>query len=154
MKSLIVGLGNPVLCDDGVGIHVVRRLREMELPDGVEVVEAGTAGLALLDLISGYDRLIVVDAIDAGLPAGTVKELTLDDLASAAPLHLSSSHDANLVAVCELGRTLGLPIPLDVRIVAIQIADAQTFSEACTPEVAKAIGPACEAAVALSRAIR
>lgn len=65
MKTLVLGMGNPILCDDGVGIRVARVLLEKpQLPD-VTIEEFSLAGMDLLELLSGYDRAIIIDAIEA-----------------------------------------------------------------------------------------
>ena len=71
--TVVIGIGNIVLSDDGLGVHAVRRLRELhDLGDGVELVEGGTAGLLLLPHLADARRAIVVDAIDTGTRAGTL----------------------------------------------------------------------------------
>ena len=92
MKTLILGLGNAILSDDGVGIYVVRELRDRVNRREVEVVETGLAGLRLLDLLTGYDKAIIVDAIESGEgSAGDIYRLTPIDFEAAK--HLSSVHD-------------------------------------------------------------
>jgi hydrogenase maturation protease len=142
-RTLVLGIGNPVRTDDGVGVHVTLRLGQRPLPPDVDVAEAGACGLSILDLVTGYRRLILVDAIDVGRAPGTVIDLTLDDLEANAPLHLANPHDTDLVTALSTGRRLGLELPGEIRIVAVQIEDAQTLSESCTPRVAEAIGEAC-----------
>lgn len=135
MKTLILGLGNPLLTDDGVGIHIVRALAgQLDRPD-IEVVEASLGGLRLLDTVAGCDRLILVDAIQTGGRAGQVHRLTSNDLLSS--LHAGSSHDLSLSAALELGRQLGLILPEDevITIVAVEVEDVLTFGETCTPQV-------------------
>lgn len=142
-RALVVGLGNPVRCDDGVGLHVVRRLIDTGLPEGVTAIEAGAAGLDLLDSITGCDRLIIVDAIDMGRPPGAVLVLDLADLPRAMPLHFASSHEADLPTIMALGRKLGLRLPQRVVIVAVQVADITSFAMTCTDAVDAAIPKAC-----------
>jgi hydrogenase maturation protease len=151
-RTLILGLGNPVVSDDGVGVHVVERLRAGTLPPGVELEEAGASGLAILDLVVGYDRLVVVDAIDVGRPAGTVLELDAADLERLSARHMVSPHDADLLTTLRLGRELGLELPTEVACVAVQVADLETLAEECTPAVAAAIPAACAAALRLAAA--
>ncbi len=138
MKTLVLGLGNPILTDDGVGVHVARALaRRPNRPD-VEIAEASLGGLRLLDTAVGYNRLILVDAIQAGGPVGQVYQLSPNDMPS---LHSASSHDLNLPAALELGRRLGLVLPEDeaITIVAVEVEDVLTFGERCTPQVQAAI---------------
>jgi hydrogenase maturation protease len=77
---LILGIGNILLKDEGVGVHVVRKLKEMSLPENVEVLDGGTAGLDLADFIAGRKKLIVIDAVNAGEKPGTIYRLTEENL--------------------------------------------------------------------------
>ena len=133
-----------------MGLAVVERLRSGPLPEGVSCEQAGTAGVGMLDLIAGLDRLVLVDAIDCGEAPGTVLELGLDELRRVTPLHAASSHDADLPTALELGRRLGLQMPGEVHIVAVQVADVQTFSERCTPAVEAAVDEACRRCLGLA----
>ena len=140
MKTLVLGLGNPILSDDGVGPYVVREL-DGKLSGDVTVAETSLAGLNLLDLLVGYDRAIIVDAIKTGGGrAGEIYRLDIDDFTSTR--HAASTHDVNLVTALELGEKLGLDLPQKIDILAIEVADTERFSEECTPEVAVVI-PVC-----------
>jgi hydrogenase maturation protease len=72
VRVLVVGVGNILLKDEGVGVHVANRLLEMSLPGDVEVIDGGTAGLDVLLLHEGVDKLVVIDATRAGKKAGTI----------------------------------------------------------------------------------
>jgi len=138
LRTLIVGIGSTIRGDDGVGVHAVRRLQEHRLPEEVTVLELGTAGLTLLDLVAGYDRLIVFDAMVSGAPPGTVRVLTGDEVARAA--HLGVGHEADLPTTLALGRKLAGPqMPSDVTVVAIEARDLNSFSEHLSTKVAAAI---------------
>jgi len=138
VRTLIVGIGSPILGDDGVGVHAARRLRERGTLDGVDVVELGTAGLALLDLVEGYDRLIVLDAIVTGAAPGTLHTLVGEEVARAA--HLGAGHEADLSTTLALGRRLpGGRMPDEVVVLAVEAADLHTFREELTPEVEAAV---------------
>jgi len=140
----VLGLGNPILTDDGVGIYVVRALAgQLDQPD-VEVAEASLGGLRLLDMAVGYDRLILVDAIQDGGWPGQIYRLGPNDLRPS--LHAASSHDLSLPAALELGRRLGLTLPDDeaITIVAVEVEDVMTFGEVCTPQVQAAIPQALQ----------
>jgi hydrogenase maturation protease len=140
MKTLVLGLGNPILSDDGVGPRVAGEL-EARVDGDVTVMEASLAGLNLLDLLVGYDRVIIVDAIQTeGGKIGTIYRLDLDSFK--ATRHAASTHDVNLATALELGKRLGLALPRKIDILAIEVADTGRFSEECTPEVVEAI-PAC-----------
>lgn len=138
MKTLILGLGNSIRCDDGVGNRIAQIL-ENEISDPqVTVTETNAAGLGLLDLLTGYERAIIIDAIQTQKgKAGQVHRLSLHDLA--VPHYLSATHNIDLATALELGTRLGLALPEEVIIFAIEAADVTTFSEECTPEVERAI---------------
>ena len=72
-KILVLGIGNLVLNDEGIGIHVVNALSEMEIPQGVDVLDGGTGGLALLETLQSYRQLILVDAALDSNPVGTIR---------------------------------------------------------------------------------
>lgn len=151
-KTLILGLGNPILTDDGVGIHVVRALRARTLPPGVLFAEAGIGGLRVLEEIAGYERVILVDAILT--PGGRPGEITLlepRDLRTS--LHSGSAHDLSFTIALELGRGLGMEIPEDahIKVVAIQAEDVQTLGEKMTPAVEASIPRALEAVLEVLR---
>jgi hydrogenase maturation protease len=143
--TLVLGLGNPILTDDGVGIHVVRAVARRGLGKGVTFAEASVGGLRLLDTLAGYERVILVDAIQTpdGQPGETYR-LHPNDLRTT--LHSGSTHDLSLPGALTLGRQLGLALPTDeaVTIVAVEVEDVLTFGESCTPAVAAAIPGAIE----------
>jgi hydrogenase maturation protease len=149
MKTLILGLGNPILTDDGVGIHVVRAVASRCQVDGVAFVEASVGGLRLLDAIVGYERVIMVDAIQTrdGEP-GDIHRLHPNGLR--ASLHSGSTHDLSLADALALGRGMGMTLPDDeaISIIAIEVEDVLTFGETCTPVVMAAIPRAVEAVLA------
>jgi hydrogenase maturation protease len=150
MKTLVLGLGNPILTDDGVGIHIVRAAVAHCSPlNGVTFAEASVGGLRLLDLLAGYDRVILVDAIQTrdGQP-GRFYWLAPGDLR--ASLHSGCTHDLSLPGALNLGRRLGMNLPgdEDLTILAVEVADVLTLGETCTPAVVRAIPQAAEAMLA------
>ncbi len=143
LRTLVLGLGNPICADDGVGIRVAEAVKvRVHRPD-VEVAETSAAGLGLLDLMSGYQRMIIIDAIQTrnGKP-GNIYRLGLEDLP--APLHCSTIHDVDLTTALELGRRLNMTVPREVVIYAVEVSDVTTFREGCTPEVERAIPQASD----------
>jgi hydrogenase maturation protease len=135
MSTRIIGLGNSILTDDGVGIYTVREVRrclENSGPDiHVDVVETEVGGFSLMELMAGWKRIILVDSIQFdGLEPGTVVRLQPEDLHTS--LRLRSVHDIDLPTVLELGRRLGLPMPGEVSVFGIQAEDALTFGETLT----------------------
>jgi hydrogenase maturation protease len=140
-KTLILGMGNPLLCDDGVGLRVAAELKNrVDRPD-ITVTETGVAGLSLLDLLVGYDKAIIIDAIQTvGGKAGQIYRL--DPKAFDTAIHTASAHGIDFTTALEFGKKLGLSLPQQIVIFAIEASDVSTFSEECTPEVLKAI-PTC-----------
>ena len=149
MKTLVLGLGNPILTDDGVGIYVVREVATRCQQDGLVFAEASVGGLRLLDCLEGYERIIMVDAIRTrdGEP-GDIYRLHPNELR--ASLHSGSTHDLSLPGALALGRGTGMVLPDDddIIIVALEVEDVQTFGEQCTSVVADAIPRAVEAVLA------
>ena len=141
MKTLILGMGNPILSDDGVGIHVARALESRLNQQEITVAEDSLAGLDLLDLLVNFDRAIIIDAIKTrGGKAGQVYRLEAG--AFDATRHAATPHDVNFATALELGNKLGLALPQQITIFAIEVEDVTSFSEECTPEVERAI-PIC-----------
>ncbi len=136
MDTLILGIGNPILTDDGVGIKIAQKLKE-EKPE-LEVVETSEAGIILLDLIVGYDKLIIIDSIktEKGEP-GNLYKLKLEDLKPAKDC--SSSHGIGIATAFKLGQKLGYSMPKYTSIYAVEIKDNTTFGEKCTREVKERI---------------
>jgi len=148
MKTLVLGLGNPLLADDAVGLRVVQELRaRLQDSEGVEVDEDYWGGLRLMERLIGYDRAIIVDAILTGAEPGTIHHLSPGEI----PTQRSASgHDANLPTALELGREAGAHLPPndDILLIGIEADDVLTFSEQCTPQVQAAIPRAVEAVLA------
>ena len=136
MNTLILGIGNPILTDDGVGIRVAQRIRE-ERPD-LNVEETSEVGLTLLELVAGYDRLVMIDAVKTGRgEPGELYELTLQSLVK--NKDYCSLHGIDIGTVLELGQKLGYNTPELINIYAIEIQDDDHFGEHCTEEVEKRI---------------
>jgi hydrogenase maturation protease len=145
MKTLILGLGNPLLRDDSIGLRVVQELR-VRLGDKPDIVvsEDYWGGLRLMERMIGFDRAIIIDAIRTDAEPGTIHLLSPNDIPTQ---RSTSAHDVNLPTALELGRQAGaqLPPPGEILIVGVEAADVQTFDEALTPEVEIALPQAVEA---------
>jgi hydrogenase maturation protease len=132
-------MGNTILCDDGVGIYVVEEAAKRYQRDDVDFVDASVGGMRLLDVIAGYDRIIMVDAIKTadGSP-GEIRRLRPGDLPT---LHSGSTHDLSLMGALALGRGMGMQLPddEDFVIIAVEVEEVWTFGEECTLAVTEAI---------------
>jgi hydrogenase maturation protease len=143
MKTLVLGIGNDLLADDAVGIIVAEHLAP-RLEGRADVIATPVHGVALLDSLIGYDRLVMVDAVQTGrYPPGTVFELSLEDLR---PVGNPSPHYTGVPDLADLARRLGLPFPTDTRIFAVEAPDIHTIGGEMTQEVAQAIPQLCELA--------
>jgi len=121
-----------------VGFRVVQGLKAEFSRHDLTLMESSAAGLGLLDLITGYDRVIIIDAIKTeGGQAGKIYRLNAENLSNTR--HYASPHDINLATALELGKKLGIALPRQIIIFAIEVVDVTNFSEKCTPEVEKAI---------------
>jgi len=159
MKTLVVGLGNPILGDDGVGWRVAeevkRRLQIADFRSQIEPAESQSVirnpkseievdclalgGLSLMERLVGYDRAIIVDAVTTGQPPGTVSRFRLDELPDFSTAHTSAAHDTSLQTALRVGRTMGAHLPGEVLIVGVEAQSVYDFSEILSPPVAEAV---------------
>lgn len=136
-RCLVLGIGNLLLSDEGVGVHVIRALGEVELPVRVELLDGGTGGFHLLGCFGDYDCLVIVDATLNGEPPGTVA-VAEPRFASDFPRVLSS-HDIGLRDLIESATLLGdLP---RMFLITISIAADQAMGTELSVPVHAAIGP-------------
>ena len=140
-EILVLGLGNAILGDDGVGWKVAEDVgRHLQLSHAVEVDCLAVGGLGLMERMLGYSRVILVDSIQTGsCPDGTVSNLQLGDLQDPGLGHTASAHDASLSTALQAAKALGAPIPERVDIVAIEARNCHDFSEELSPRIAAAV---------------
>ena len=156
-KTLIVGLGNPILGDDGVGWRVAEQVqaRLHSGPNDLEDLEVeclSLGGLSLMERLVGYQRAIIIDAITTRqYPPGTVTCFSLETLPDRAMGHTTAAHDTSLQTAIAVGRSMGAPLPERITIVAVEAERIFDFSEDLTPEVAAAISPAEQLVLDLAR---
>jgi hydrogenase maturation protease len=126
-KVLLLGLGNDILSDDGVGLHIVREIRtRLSGSEGIDTIDTCEMGLSLLDMIVDYECLVLVDAVQTRqVPPGTIQEITLDDMKI---LPLMAPHFFGIGEIMAMGRQLGMNVPGRVRIFAIEAGDPFTVS--------------------------
>jgi len=133
-RLLIAGVGNVLRGDDGFGPAVIDALGE--LPRGVEAIETGTGGVALLqELLAGCDGLVLVDAVDRGAEPGRLFELH-PEVGEA--VHVADMHLANPDRVLSMAKTMGA-LPERVRIVGCQPLDVEPLDQGLSPVVAAAV---------------
>lgn len=155
-KTLVVGLGNPILGDDAIGWRVaeavearLRRERDLEA-EGIEFAYLSLGGLSLMERFIGYERAIVVDSIQtANGVQGRVFSFDLEALPDLSAGHTTAAHDTSLQTALALGRQMGAALPDEVRVVAVEANRVFDFSDALTPAVAAAIPAATEAVLTL-----
>src|SRR3990170_4433330 len=120
MKTIIIGLGNPILGDDGVGWKVAEEVRRQLSPDSSVVVSCvSLGGISLMEHLIGYDNAILIDALAVQGPVGSILILSLNDLPNYSAYHTASTHDTTLQNALEMGRSIGAKLPLHVMVVGI-----------------------------------
>ena len=139
----VLGLGNPVLCDDAVGLHVAaeveRLLREDSIP-GVTVLTSTRAGFDMINLLTGFTHALIIDCLELPEPIpGRIRLLDLNSLSGSA--RLVGVHDISVADAFELAATLGIRMPGTIEIYAVEGGDTQTISEEMTPAVAAVVSP-------------
>ena len=145
--ALVIGLGNPILGDDGVGWRVADEVERRLWPRAtVRVERAALGGLSLMERLVGCERAVIVDAIHTGGSAvGTVTRCRFDELANPGEGSTTSAHDMSLATALALGRTMGAAIPEAIEIVGIEVPPHFEFSEALSPAVAASVSDAATA---------
>jgi hydrogenase maturation protease len=164
---LVIGLGNPILGDDGVGWCIADRITELlshlqptpqnpTRPSSIssipryEVDCLSLGGLSLMERILGYEQVILIDAIATGEnPPGTVVKLPLSDLPNRAYGHLSSAHDTTLQNALQVAQTMGAKIPSLITVIGIEIIPDYNFSQEISPPVMEAIPKAIDVVMEL-----
>jgi hydrogenase maturation protease len=142
MKTIVIGLGNPILSDDGVGWKVVEQIQSQfgNRKSEIEFDCLSLGGLSLMERMIGYQRAILVDSMETGQsPAGSVRVIKLAELDNPSAGHSASAHDTSLINALEAANTMGLPVPQSVEIVAIEAKNVYDFSEELSPAVAEAV---------------
>jgi len=138
MKTLVLGIGNPILSDDAIGILVAREVKKRITDRNIDVEEASVVGFYLWDIVAGYQKLIIIDSIITGKKkAGSIYRLRPEELEN--DNLPATSHQIGIINSLKLGGKLGFELPREVIIYAIEAKDNTTFSESCSPEVEKAI---------------
>jgi len=153
MKILIIGLGNPILGDDGVGWVIAQQVAQKCSGDPrVEVDCLSLGGLSLMERMVGYKRVILIDSIHTGQhPVGSVNSFPLSDLPDLSAGHTTAAHDTSLRTALNVGRSMDIMLPEDedVQVVAIEAENVYDFSDELSQPVAAAVPHAVETVMKL-----
>jgi hydrogenase maturation protease len=145
MKTIVIGLGNPILGDDGVGWKVAEKIEQQLCHDQSVVVEClSLGGISLMEHLIGYQRAILIDAFNLDEPLGSILILKLSELPNYSAFHVTSVHDTSLQNAIELGRSMGAELPDDVTVVGISTKPIYDFGESLSPQVAAAVSQAAQ----------
>ena len=145
MKTLIIGVGNPILSDDGVGIHTVRKIqRVLDESNNIVFEEASTGGLILTEMMLGYEKVILIDAIKTKKgKIGDIYSLSSQDFTTT--IHTSSPHDMGFIEALNFWKkSIPDKVPTEIKIYAIEIDDNFTYSEDMTKHIKKSISKVVE----------
>lgn len=131
---LVLGIGNDILTDDGIGPRIVKQLEKENFPSLFAFQTATVGGLEILEMVSGYRQVIFIDAIKTrnGIP-GSIYYLTPENFQET--LHLTNLHDINFLNAIALGKKLGMEVPDRMQILAIEIVEDMEFSEHFSPPI-------------------
>jgi hydrogenase maturation protease len=151
MKTLVIGLGNPILGDDGVGWKIADEVAAQVGPQSsVEIDTAALGGLSLMERLLGYDRVVLVDSMETGQnPVGSVWIFPLASLPDPMAGHSASVHDTSLITALKTAESIGAEVPKHVDVVAIEAQNVYDFSEELSPPVAAAVPEAVQAVLEL-----
>lgn len=135
-KPLILGVGNLLLSDDGVGVRIIKQMSKEGI--NADLVDVGLGGFDISERMLGYQKVIIIDSIITGAEPGTIYRLTPRDLSDLPTL--SHTHAVDLPTSLKLGQKLmSSEMPDEIIIYAIEAEDITTFNENCTPKVKAAI---------------
>jgi len=148
-RTLILGLGNELFGDDGVGCELARRVHAALRPGTADVLAGPVSGYDLLDCIAGYERVVLIDALHD--PDGTPGELRRLDPAQLANRADSPSHGVDLPTVLHVGRQLRAELPADLIVLGVVAHDVHALREGLSPDLRDRMEELCEGILALVR---
>ncbi len=145
--TVIIGMGNPQLSDDGVGLAVAVAVAELlKQRMTLTVTELNTGGIRLMEAMAGFRRAVVVDAMRSGAPPGTIQRFDPNEFVTTK--NTFSSHDTDFGTAYDLGKMAGVSLPEQVSFWGIEGREFDLFGERLTAEVAAAVPAAVERIVA------
>lgn len=137
-EILFLGIGNSILTDDAAGIKIIENIKEMVGKSGKFDFDTGNVNsFRIIDIIEGYRKVVIVDAIKNGGKVGTLYKIPFQQLANKSDS--SSIHTIDLATAVKFGNEMGINLPSQISIYGVEVEDTETFSENLTPEVKKAI---------------
>jgi hydrogenase maturation protease len=144
MKTIVLGIGNPILGDDGVGVHIANELKKhIQNPD-ITIDEAITGGINLLELILGYDKAIIIDAVKTeDGENGEVKRIPLSNFST---MHSCNPHDVSLIEAVQMAKKMGEDqIPQEIIVIGVMMKEMPCeFGEKLSKKIATAVPKAVE----------
>lgn len=166
MKTIVIGLGNPILGDDGVGWSVAEEVKRRLAVSGtlekggdaeskrgepvyIDVEFLSLGGISLMEHLIGYERAILIDAVTSAQETGSVLAASLNDMPDYSAFHITSPHDTSLQNALKLGRTMGAKLPDELVVVGIAIDHVFEFGENLSPPVAAAVPNAAQVVINL-----
>ena len=130
-RIMVLALGNDIMGDDGAALAAAKVLRN-EFGSEIDIFEVASAGFMLLDLLEGYDKVVIVDTILSTHKPGLIRELTVEELSCRLT---SSPHYAGLPEIIGLAKKLELDFPDEVRILVMEIEDPFIIRQGLSPEI-------------------
>ena len=150
MKSILIGLGNPILGDDGVGWKVAEQVQKQlppDLPVDIEFLSLG--GISLMEHLIGYERAILIDAVSSDEEPGSIVVSNLSEMPDTSAFHTTSVHDTSLQNAIKLGKTMGASLPEKVIVVGIVTQRIYDFGEELSQPVANSLYKAAQIVIEL-----
>ena len=113
-KIVVIGIGNLLLMDEGIGVHTINELEKHDLPGSIEIYDGGTGGFKLIDLMHGAARVIFIDAVDTGKAPGSVTIFRAEEVHSIYNKKKYSLHDTDLMEIIKMAEMLGNPPMIEI----------------------------------------
>jgi len=136
---LILGMGNKLFGDDGVGIVVSERLKELLNEfENIDIEETSWGGFRIIDILSGYQSVIIIDALRTNKkPIGFIHQFDYKDIINS--VRMVSFHDINFATAVEFAKRMDIPMPEKIKIFGIEVGETDQFTEEFTPDVKSSI---------------
>jgi hydrogenase maturation protease len=157
VKSIVIGLGNPILGDDGVGWKVAEQVKKQLAASPfskgdvgqIDVEFLSLGGISLMEHLIGYQRAILIDAVASDQEPGSIIVSTLSEMPDTSAFHITSVHDTSLQNAMKLGKTMGADLPEKVIVVGIVTKRIYDFGEELSQPVANSLSKAAQIVIEL-----